>query len=143
VIFTAMRRACEHSDCDCERVGEHCRRLHSLEVGITGMERKDNTGGQFLEGRSRCQEFPVHAEESAHLPGSLKDNAISCNSDYGPLFCDISVSITCTDDIRLDRKTFFTPSYIFRVKEIEVFEIKDTQTPLPPNRGCALILNCF
>jgi hypothetical protein len=79
-----------------------------------------------------ARRFPMKAEE--------KHQAIYCNADYGPCFCDIGVSDNCntnsnsythrfgedyTNDFGLDGTTFFTGSQYFQVKEIEVFEIKD------------------
>jgi hypothetical protein len=67
-----------------------------------------------------------------------KDDAIFSISDYGPRFCDISVSDNCAantrsyttffghksvNDTGLQGNTFFTGSTNFQVKEIEVFEI--------------------
>jgi hypothetical protein len=83
------------------------------------------------------------------LKAEKKDEAICCDSDWGPHFHDIGVFDNCntnshsrtytccantksftqffgdnyTNDTGLNRKTFFTGSEYFRVKEIEVFEI--------------------
>jgi hypothetical protein len=74
------------------------------------------------------------------LKAERKDEAILCDSDWGPHFCDIWVRDNCnantnsrteslgdnyTNDTGLDGKTFFTGSRDFQVKEIEVFEITD------------------
>jgi hypothetical protein len=74
------------------------------------------------------------------LNAKMKDDAICCNSDYGPHFQDIVVydnsnantdsytyqfGDTYTNDTGLDGNTFFTGSEHFQVKEIEVFEITD------------------
>jgi hypothetical protein len=72
------------------------------------------------------------------LKAEMKDKAIWCNSDCGPHFCDLSVRHNCntstenwaggfdnsyTNDTGLDENTFFTGSFHFQFKEIEVFEI--------------------
>jgi hypothetical protein len=72
------------------------------------------------------------------LRAEKKDEAIWCNSDCGPYFCDIGVHDKCnantesftsqfghsyTNDTGLDGQTFFTGSKYFQVKEIEIFEI--------------------
>jgi hypothetical protein len=74
------------------------------------------------------------------LKAEKKDWAIWCNSYWGPYFNDIGVRDKCnanadrgtyyfgdsyTNDTGLDGKTFFTGPLAFRVKEIEVFEIRD------------------
>jgi hypothetical protein len=73
------------------------------------------------------------------LKAEKKQNAIYCYSATGPFFGGMPVSdncnantISCTDlgvaytnDTRLERKTVFTGSFNFKVKEIEVFEITD------------------
>jgi hypothetical protein len=79
----------------------------------------------------RARIFALKAEE--------KDNALFCDSDRGPGFCDIGVlgnsnantlSFTScfghsyTNDTGLDGKTVFTGSEFFQVREIEVFEIR-------------------
>jgi hypothetical protein len=71
--------------------------------------------------------------------------AICCDCDDGPSFCDINVSNLCQrnsdsctsgfgnsyiNDTGLDGTTFFTGSENFQVKEIEAFEIKDSEPPL-------------
>jgi hypothetical protein len=76
--------------------------------------------------------FPLKAE--------MKDQAIWCDSGFGPDIYDISVSDNCnantdsytthfgssyTNDAGLDGETFFTGSKGFQVKEIEVFEITE------------------
>jgi hypothetical protein len=73
------------------------------------------------------------------LKAECKDEAIRCESDFGPNFWDICVCQKCnarpnsftsgfaaryTNDTGLDGTTFFTGSEKFRVKEIEVFEIR-------------------
>jgi hypothetical protein len=72
------------------------------------------------------------------LKAEAKDEAIICDSSWGPRFRDIRVSDYCntnresltsffgrsyTNDTRMNRMTFFTGSESFIVKEIEVFEI--------------------
>jgi hypothetical protein len=74
------------------------------------------------------------------LKAEAKDEAIACASSWGPHFYDIGVSEDCNantdsitfnfgdsyaNDTGLDGKTFFTGSWHFKVKEIEVFEITD------------------
>jgi hypothetical protein len=76
------------------------------------------------------------------LKAQNKDEAIKCDSDWGPRFGygpDIRVSNNCsantdscttfghsyTNDTGLDGRTVFTGSKYFQVKEIEVFEITD------------------
>jgi hypothetical protein len=74
------------------------------------------------------------------LKAEKKDRAIFCDYDYGPHFCDIDVSDNCnaninslsrffggryTNDTELDGNMFFTGSFYFQVKEIEVFEISN------------------
>jgi hypothetical protein len=76
------------------------------------------------------------------LKAEKKDEAINCRSDYGPIFgsgTDLYVYNNCnanagsgtflgssyTPDTGLNKKTFFTGSPTFKVKEIEVFEITD------------------
>jgi hypothetical protein len=69
-----------------------------------------------------------------------KEEAIQCNAEWGPHFSDIWVldnpntntdsSTDCfgfhyTNDTGLDGKILFTGSPLFKVKEIEVFEISD------------------
>jgi hypothetical protein len=70
----------------------------------------------------------------------VKSRAIFCDSSRGPHFSDIGVSDNCNantdsftyhfgygyaNDTGLDRRTFFTGSREFTVKEIEIFEITD------------------
>jgi hypothetical protein len=72
------------------------------------------------------------------LKTERKDKAIYCYSECGPRFYDICVGNLCnegtnsysynfdgsyTNDTGLDKRTFFTGSNWFQVKEIEVFEI--------------------
>jgi hypothetical protein len=80
-----------------------------------------------------AKKFPLKAEG--------KNDAIVCNSEWGPHFYDVGVSDNCngntesftldfgqsyTNDTELDEeKTLFTVSDFFQVKEIEVFEITD------------------
>jgi hypothetical protein len=73
------------------------------------------------------------------LKAEEKHKAIFCRSDCGPFFYDIGVHDNCnastinwtslgtsyTNDTGLDGREFFTGSYNFQVKEIEVFEITD------------------
>jgi hypothetical protein len=74
------------------------------------------------------------------LKAEKKDEAIFCDSECGPYFCDICVSDHCNanarshtfcfgrsyaNDTRLDGRTFLTGSDDFTVKEIEVFEIAE------------------
>jgi hypothetical protein len=75
------------------------------------------------------------------LKNEHKDKAILCSFEYGPYFpggiavfddCNANTDNvtkffgeTYTNDTGLNGKTFFTGSKYFRVKEIEVFEIKD------------------
>jgi hypothetical protein len=74
------------------------------------------------------------------LKHEKKDEAVCAGSAWGPHFRDIVVFDDCnqhtrnhswtfgwcyTNDTDLDRKTFFTGSKYFTVKEIEVFEIHD------------------
>jgi hypothetical protein len=74
------------------------------------------------------------------LKAKTKNEAICCDSSYGPHFCDIGVSDNCdantrsftysfgrcyVNDTDLDGQTFFTGSGKFTAKEIEVFEITD------------------
>jgi hypothetical protein len=73
------------------------------------------------------------------LQAEKKDEAISCNYELGPNFCDIGVSDQCnantrsftsfghsyTNDTGLVGKRLFTSSEYFQVKEIEVFKITD------------------
>jgi hypothetical protein len=89
------------------------------------------------------------------LKAKKKDEAILCRPEWGPCFGgdfvlglgDIGVSDNCkartdsetllgysyTNDTGLDGKAFFTGSWKFQVKEIEVFEITDTTvTPTSP-----------
>jgi hypothetical protein len=50
-----------------------------------------------------------------------------------------------TNDTGLHGDTFFAGSGHFQVNEIDIlgiFEITD-QTSVPPDRACALFLNCF
>jgi hypothetical protein len=79
--------------------------------------------------------FPVRGFA---LKAEKKDQAVDCHSDWGPVFYDIGVFENCnentnshslgfgrryTNDTGLDGKTFFTGSYNFQAKEIEVFGI--------------------
>jgi hypothetical protein len=79
-----------------------------------------------------ARRFPLKAEQM-HM-------AIYCTHDRGPDFCDISIwddsrakTVGCTsnfgrrytNDTGIDSKTFFTGGEYFRVKEIEVFEIRN------------------
>jgi hypothetical protein len=74
------------------------------------------------------------------LNAAEKHGAISCESEWGPLFgsgCDIAVSDGCNtntessthfgisslNDTGLHKSIGFTGSEYFQVKEIEVFEI--------------------
>jgi hypothetical protein len=71
------------------------------------------------------------------LKAEQKHGAIYCDSSHGPDFNAIHVANNChantaswtglgrsyTNDTGLDGKTFFTGSFWFQVKEIEVFEI--------------------
>jgi hypothetical protein len=73
------------------------------------------------------------------LKAEKKDEAICCDSEDGPHFCDIQIKDHCnantsaiwnfsncyTNDTGLNRRTFFTGSMLFQVKKIEVFEITD------------------
>jgi hypothetical protein len=77
------------------------------------------------------------------LKAGMKHGAICCSSDWGPVFgggnSDIAISgrhhrnmesssgigNSCTNDTGLDANTFFTGSWNFKVKEIEVFERTD------------------
>jgi hypothetical protein len=74
------------------------------------------------------------------LKAEGKDEAIECDSYCGPCFRDIWVSDDCNaentncteyfgtmydNDTGLNGKTFFTGSQKFKVKEIEVFEIRN------------------
>jgi hypothetical protein len=72
------------------------------------------------------------------LTADMKDEAIFCDSSWGPNFCDIAVQDSYSrdnsahrfgrsyeNDTGLDGKTFLTGSEGFTVKEIEVFEITD------------------
>jgi hypothetical protein len=74
------------------------------------------------------------------LQAEMNFGAITCDSSYGPHFSDIYVSDNCNantgsctnifgdyyaNDTGRDGKTFFTGSWNFTVKEIEVFEITD------------------
>jgi hypothetical protein len=78
-----------------------------------------------------ARKFGLKAEE--------KQKVIFCHSEWGPWFGGMGVSGNCnanthsytdlggvyTNDTGLDRKTVFTGSKNFKVKEIEVFEIID------------------
>jgi hypothetical protein len=79
-----------------------------------------------------ARRFPLKAEK--------KDEALYCDSGFGPCFCGIAVSDNChiftwsdtshfgscyINDTGLDSKTFFTGSENFKVKDIEVFEITE------------------
>jgi hypothetical protein len=68
------------------------------------------------------------------LQAEKKDMAIGCVSNCGPHFYDIRVSdepnaypfgTRYTNNTGLDGMTFFTGSYNFQMKEIEVFQITD------------------
>jgi hypothetical protein len=73
------------------------------------------------------------------LKAEGRDRAISCDSSWGPCFCDICVAPMCNtvamsgsylgftyaNDTGLDGRTVLTGSKWFTVKEIEVFEITD------------------
>jgi hypothetical protein len=74
------------------------------------------------------------------LKAEKKDQAIRCDSSWGPQFGDIGVSDNCNanasshtylfglryaNDTGLDGESFFTRSRNFKLKEIEVFEITD------------------
>jgi hypothetical protein len=74
------------------------------------------------------------------LKANKKDEAIYCDSSWGPCFWDVDVADKCnanngsftyhfggvyTNDTGLDGYIFFTGSLHFTVKEIEVFEITD------------------
>jgi hypothetical protein len=80
------------------------------------------------------------AERRFALNATEMDRAINCDSRWSPCFRDIGVrdngnantwSYTCyfgtsyINDTRLDGRTFFTGSQMFKVKEIEIFEITD------------------
>jgi hypothetical protein len=88
------------------------------------------------------------------LKAEKKDEAICCDSDYGPwFFGGIRVGNECnahsnsctygfgaryasyTNNTGLDGCRFFTGSDCFQVKETEVFEMTD-ETALPPNCPC-------
>jgi hypothetical protein len=85
-----------------------------------------------LKNQHNCPKFALKAEK--------KDEAIIYGSACGPNFRDIRVDDKCNanarsftyrfahshaNDTRLTRKTSFTGSREFTVKEIEVFEIID------------------
>jgi hypothetical protein len=85
----------------------------------------------------------VPARTFAFRPQKL-DGAICCHSKRGPHFDGIVVVDNCnvkidsftdcfgtryTSDIGLERRTFFTGSERFKVKEIEGFETTDCITP--------------
>jgi hypothetical protein len=91
------------------------------------------------------------------LKAEKKVSAMCCRSDSGSIFCDIHVSGSCntntssytslfgfcyTNDTGLNGKTLFTGSPDFQVREMEVFQIKDSIT-LPPDSACVLLQNCF
>jgi hypothetical protein len=73
------------------------------------------------------------------LKPEMKHRALHCDSKWGPCFSGIDVSDNCNtnaeshtylgwtyiNDTGLDPKRLFTGSEKFKVKEIEVFEIKD------------------
>jgi hypothetical protein len=79
------------------------------------------------------------------LKAEKKDQAIYCWPGFAPHFCDLGVFDKCntsTDNLargfggsyinntRLAGRTFLTGSEVFQVKEIEVFEIRNS-TALP------------
>jgi hypothetical protein len=74
------------------------------------------------------------------LKSERGDSAISCDSSWGPHFCDLGVSSSCNANARsftncfgrsyvndsgLKGETFFTGFASFIVQEIEVFEIQE------------------
>jgi hypothetical protein len=62
-----------------------------------------------------------------------------CNANSSSL---AQLGFSFTKDTRLHGKAFFTCSYNFQTKEIEVFGII-TQTILPPNPAHLNLRNCF
>jgi fructose-specific component phosphotransferase system IIB-like protein len=65
-------------------------------------------------------EFPFHAGEAAQHP----NEEISNNSNTHAANCTWFGN-ACTNDTGLDGNKVFTGSFLFRVKEIEVFEITE------------------
>jgi hypothetical protein len=102
-----------------------------------GGYKADRSLKSFLFSLKNPHNFPAR---KFALKAEKRDEAIYCNSAYGPHFHDIGVSDNCntkTDSYThnfgrayangtgLDGKTFFTGSNGFIVKEIEVFDITD------------------
>jgi hypothetical protein len=101
------------------------------------MNKPDPSLRSFLFTLKNPHNFPAR---KFALKADHKDWAIDCDSSFGPHFCDISVydnsnAYASSDtfnfghryanDTGLDGKTFFTGSYKFKAKEVEVFEITD------------------
>jgi hypothetical protein len=109
-----------------------------VEWDSTGRYKADPSLKSFIFTLKNPHNFPA---KTFGLPAAKKSEAIYCSSSSGPSFRDIGVSDRCnensvswadfwvrdcyTNDTGLDARTFFTGSRVFRVKEIEVFEIAD------------------
>jgi hypothetical protein len=72
------------------------------------------------------------AARRCELKYEKRHKAILCDSEWGPCFRGTSVSDNCntnagsyTNDAGLNAERFFTDSQYFKVREIEVFEIRD------------------
>jgi hypothetical protein len=101
------------------------------------LARADPSLKSFLFTLKNPRSFP--ARKFALTP-ERKDEAIGCNPEWGPDFCDICVCDNCNANTRSDTarfghsytndtgrngSTFFTVSTNFIVKEIEIFEVTD------------------
>jgi hypothetical protein len=99
-----------------------------------GKNKADNSLKNFLFTLKNPHSIPARRFA---LKAEMKQQAIYCDSKYGPDFNDIRVSDNCnantdsftflgssyTNDTALDGQFVFTGSEYFQVKEIEVFEI--------------------
>jgi hypothetical protein len=109
--------------------------------------KKWESGGGLIKADASLKSFLFTLKKSHNgrarrfaLKAEKKNEAIHCDSDRGPCFCDIGASGNCnantdnfawcfgdcdTNDTGVDGTTFFTGSKDFQLKKIEVFEISD------------------
>jgi hypothetical protein len=115
--------------------------------GFTPVEWESRTKSPYSKADPSLKSFLFTMKNPHNVPPRIfalkaenKDEAIWCDSDFGPHFCDITVFNDCnantdscagdlgtcyTNDTGLDGETIFTGSNCFQAKEIEVFEIME------------------
>jgi hypothetical protein len=129
--------------------------------GYTPVEWESRTKYPYHKADPSLKSFLFTLKNPRHVPArrfalkAEKKDAICCLSDRGPHFygsiyvsdnCNANNSATCfgqiyTNDTGLQGNTFFTGSFEFQVKEIEVFEI--TPEKPSPNSVDSCFRNCL